>query len=778
MRVDRRISVIAVTLLAATLLPAAASAQVIHSRFPVTDGPVGALAVDGDVLYISGGFEMIGTPTGGGVPVDSSAGALVGGFPEVHGAVLAAIEDGDGGWYIAGEFDRVGATPRANLARIRRDLSVDPWNPGTDGPVFAIGRDDATVYAGGAFAHAGGQSRVHMAALDHATGAVTPWSVAVDGAVRAIALDDGIVTFGGEFTHVAGAVRNHLAAVTRAGALSSWNPDADGDVRCLAVDDHIVYAGGDFMHVSGVLRWRLCAVSQRDGSLTPWNGTANATVRAIAVGGGKVYVAGDFDRVGGQARNGIAALNKRWWQATDWYPGSSGSVTALVVQDARVYASGELWHSYGRPPCRAAAYDTVSGRPLGWNPPLGGPATAIAPSGDRVYLGGTFTLAGGEPRPGIAAINRRTERVLPWIAKSRYSWFVLPHDGEIDVSGAVLDSVDGHVIRRPAFANSAYCAALAESLVILGFVLTQGRNLCAFDRSGAMRWSGVGDKQRDGSILALAMCGPHLYVAGDFYVYTCLNVDNPYPSQACPQGLAVVDPSTGMPLRRTYYYGSTPSRIEALVADGRRVYAGGYGLSVIDDATGAITSWSRSIFVRALALDGDRLYVGGSVGELPGAPRGLAALSTVQGTVLDWRPNVDTGEVLALAAADGVVYAGGTFTRIGGAPRTNLAAFDGTTAPLTGVAPAIPATVTLAAPRPNPVVTSARVAFELPRAQAATLELLDIGGRRVATLAPTATYAAGRHEFALQGDGLAAGVYWIRLVSDGVVSTRRVVVMR
>ena len=84
---------------------------------------------------------------------------------------------------------------------------------------------------------------------------------------------------------------------------------------------------------------------------------------------------------------------------------------------------------------------------------------------------------------------------------------------------------------------------------------------------------------------------------------------------------------------------------------------------------------------------------------------------------------------------------------------------------------------TLLAPVPNPVRERATVAFVLPEPADVRLDLVDALGRRVATLAQ-GRHAAGRHEVAIDGLGLPAGVYVLRLVAGGAAQTRRVVVAR
>ncbi len=83
--------------------------------------------------------------------------------------------------------------------------------------------------------------------------------------------------------------------------------------------------------------------------------------------------------------------------------------------------------------------------------------------------------------------------------------------------------------------------------------------------------------------------------------------------------------------------------------------------------------------------------------------------------------------------------------------------------------------------QPNPIRTQGRVAFTLPQASHVKLELYDVTGRVVSTLADR-EFAAGPHDVAWSGRSdagraLGAGVYWARLDVAGRSLTRRVVVM-
>lgn len=88
----------------------------------------------------------------------------------------------------------------------------------------------------------------------------------------------------------------------------------------------------------------------------------------------------------------------------------------------------------------------------------------------------------------------------------------------------------------------------------------------------------------------------------------------------------------------------------------------------------------------------------------------------------------------------------------------------------------------LGLPYPNPIGREATVEFTLPRDGHVRLEVLDLAGRRVATIL-AGTEAAGVHRSSWRpaaGDGrrLAPGCYVLRLSSEGQALSRRVVILR
>jgi hypothetical protein len=174
----------------------------------------------------------------------------------------------------------------------------------------------------------------------------------------------------------------------------------------------------------------------------------------------------------------------------------------------------------------------------------------------------------------------------------------------------------------------------------------------------------------------------------------------------------------------------TDGPVYAIVVDGSTIYIGGLftyvasvsccasatrnNIAALDAATGAVTPWNPDADgqVSALVVSGGTVYVGGLFTSIGGEPRSrIAALDAASGAATTWNPNVTGGGyqgghfmsgVYSLAVNGGTVYAGGSFTGIGGAPRSHIAALDAATGAATAWNPG----VCCAAAGYDPYVTS------------------------------------------------------------------------
>jgi hypothetical protein len=111
------------------------------------------------------------------------------------------------------------------------------------------------------------------------------------------------------------------------------------------------------------------------------------------------------------------------------------------------------------------------------------------------------------------------------------------------------------------------------------------------------------------------------------------------------------------------------------------------GLAAINSQTGEFSSWNPhpNLGVLALVVAGGRLYAGGNFSSIAGESRNALvafdlSVNPLNPTLAAWNPQVSAGDpVTALAADNGIIYAGGRFASIGGENRSCLAAVSAST---------------------------------------------------------------------------------------------------
>ena len=299
---------------------------------PTADGPVTALTLENQRLYIGGSFFSVnGVERWRLAAVDRTTGDLAPWNPKLGSANLVNTLTSSGGLvYVGGVFDLVNATvePGTGLrGEARRNLAafdavtglVSPWNPNVfKGEVKALAIIGSLAYVGGSFEQVGliGQEaiRLDLASFDIVNGLATPWNPSVRGAagdaVSVLHVSDGLVYVGGRFDQIGSQPRQNLAAVDLVtGTAASWNLPANDAVLTLFDDGRRLYVGGMFTSVAGQPRGRLAAIDKTTGLLLPWNPQANGAVRAMAVSGSNVFLVGEFTTIDGQPRSRLAVVD-------------------------------------------------------------------------------------------------------------------------------------------------------------------------------------------------------------------------------------------------------------------------------------------------------------------------------------------------------------------------------------------------------------------------------------------------------------------------------------
>ena len=677
---------------------------------------VHALVVTNGLAYVGGRFSTLSS---GYAVVDAQfnvlSGELEAEFSHANGYVYSVVPDGAGGWFIGGNFTMVGGLPRAKLAHLLADRSVDPnWHPDPDGAVERLALFDNTLYVGGTFSSIAGQSRGKLASFDIRSGGLQAWNPnatnRVNGSSDIVALlvTKETVYVGGLFDFIGGAERRNLAAVDRMTGLAlNWRPDPDDVVVAMALSGDTIFTGGKFTQMGGQPRSRLAALDRTTGQTKTWNPGSDDQIRNLYVVCDTVYAAGWFTQIGGQPRRGVAGLDARTGQATGWNPQANGYVESLAFAGNTVFAGGTFTEIGGQPRrwlaaldfesghatewlpravwpsvvdlavsgrtlyvggglggentyrMALAAFDVATGRPTAWNPDVDDSVTALAITGNTVYVGGAFTHIDGQPRQYIAAIDATTGRATAWNPGANSNVLALAVSGNIVYAAGAFTRIGG-----------------------------QPRNyLAALDATTGLATSW--NPAPDGVVISLLPVGQVVFVGGAFTRVGGLSVAN----------LAKLDAPTGL----AYYWGPWPNAtVYALALVGSVLYVGGdftsiggwpqSGVAAVDGINGPVYPWQWGANGRvwALSVSGNVLYAGGEFTQIGGASRKrLAALNYVTGEALAWKADLveDFEYVRALATTPDTLYVGGPFLEIAGVARPDFAVFPPTGSPVVTLQP-------------------------------------------------------------------------------------------
>ena len=375
-----------------------------------------ALAADGQGgFFVTGGFERVGDGFGALRIAHWTAdgwNALGQGLSySTIVAGLNAVAQSGGRVYVGGYQTHSGGVPTANISA----WDGQRWHAlgaGTDNTVRALATGaDGMVYAGGDFTTAGGQAASHVARWDAATETWSPLGSGLSGNVYALAVGpDGSVYAGGSF-RAAGAVAT--AAIARWDG-QQWHALGEGfndDVRAIAIAaDGRVYAGGLFDKsgatvVNGIAVWD--GVAWRalgEGVKRDLSGIVVAgDVYGLALVDGDVYAAGRFDIAGAGAASGVA----RWRDGAGWQAlgaglgGSDHTGRAFARVGRTLFVGGTFASAGGQPSSGLARWDVDAAT---WRRAGSGVAgayysdvNALLARGGDVYVVGHYEQAGGAP---------------------------------------------------------------------------------------------------------------------------------------------------------------------------------------------------------------------------------------------------------------------------------------------------------------------------------------------------------------------------------------------
>jgi uncharacterized delta-60 repeat protein len=327
---------------------------------------------------------------------------------------------------VAGEFTSlVGVDRQYRVARLHADGTLDTnFNAGL-GPDQTVRtmimQPDGKVILGGLFTNVNATPRAFLARLnaDGTLDANFNAGVGLNGSVYALAQQpDGKVLIGGVFTVVYGVPRNAIARVHTNGTVdAAFVPGTgiNGPVNAILVQpDGAILVGGDFTTVNDVSRRslaRLLPSGALDPSFDPGPG-GNGSVNALALtAGGQILVGGTFTRFNGANANRLVRLNANGAVDATFRAGLGADdfVNSITLQpDSKIVLGGAFVSFNGQLRNRVArlnpdgTFDPTISFGLGANNTVY--ATLVQPQDGKIVIGGAFTRVNGEPRVAVARL--------------------------------------------------------------------------------------------------------------------------------------------------------------------------------------------------------------------------------------------------------------------------------------------------------------------------------------------------------------------------------------
>lgn len=623
----------------------------------VFDGKVSAATRVGNTLYVGGSFSSVAPPSGAlgsvhAVSTSTGAAASPAAFPVIDGVVRVILPDGSGGFYVGGGFSTVGGVAQPNLVHVLADGSRDPaFTPRVDDVVTELALTGNALFVSGYFSTVGGEPRRRLAEVDATTGAVRSFAPVLPVLFTPGALD----IVGTRLLVGASAAMtdpNLFAFEVATGTLLWQRTIGNG---ALVAD---IASGGGRVFVAGAFALStpqsgVAAIDPATGAVdASWPAIGAQFITSIEASGTTLYVAGPFNTLGGQNRPGLGALDVATGAVLPWNPVLLGFVTSMVVlpNGNVVVAPSAL------SPQQSLRQIDPTGAVTSWRSAVAvGTVTALAADpGGRLAVGTPLGSTGGAPRANLAAFDLLTGALLPWAPSANGAVHGMATDGDRVFIGGAFTEISGTPRN-----------GLASLTLLTGDVYL---------------W----DPRASGGFLqigGLVADATHLYVHGAFSVEDRGTTVANLARFELRNGLLDVSWVPALPYVRAVAVGA-----DDVYVSGARPGATQPVVFALDRATGRARPWTASLGngdVRALALDGDTLYLGGAFGAINGVARSnLAAVDRRTGATLGFSPP-PLFNFEGMAVADGLLVALGYIGGFIELPSATLVALrgDGSSAP-------------------------------------------------------------------------------------------------
>lgn len=689
---------------------------VVSPDYWVADSIVTAIHVAHNRVYIGGSFQHVGPNTGSAAVIDFSSQKLLSKsscpYLEVDGFVNASLDDGNGGFYIGGNFTSVQGFSIENLAHILPKCKVDPsFKPSPDSNVRAIVKKDNDLYIGGVFNQVSSVSKPYIAKINATTGDLdTSWTPGVtNGAVWALALYNDKLYVGGEFSSLAGAARQSFGSINISDASVNsliLNTGGSERVYTMFLKNSSLFVAGDFTTFGGSARGALAEIDVLTETLLPWNPniSGGGFIYDVYANDTQLYVGGSFSTIGANARNNVASFILGNSTSNAWNPNVDGVVDAIYEMNGVIYMGGYFATIGGREQAYVGAVDPVSGAFFeAFTPITQNPIFTFHKIGDNLLIGGNFRLFDGRKRSNAASFDLTTGMVTDWDPKpDSFPSLIRSDDQYVYLVGSFNTLYDG--VSRAYFAQTKKetgeptdfyldfnSSILNDLLVTNNTLIAAGSfneiagitkpNLAAYSLSSneVLGWS----PNPNSTVIAMRMFDGNLYAVGNFVSIGGISTN----------GVAKFSPSLEIDSNVSCTNDST-LMYDLTVSGNSMIVSGDFSLfnTVSRSQIALIDANNCGILGPSYTIDNDiynmdsnanSYFLSGLFNTVNGLTRtNVVKIDKETFSITDWNVNVANGVADRLNLFQDKVIISGSFQKINGRLRTGFAVLNQNTGEL------------------------------------------------------------------------------------------------
>lgn len=684
---------------------------------PSTNATVTSMEADSNNLYIGGNFTHT-AESKNRFDLTFSLNNLSSPFYSritPNGKVLCSVSDGQGGWFIGGEFTKIGNVERKFLARINSDGTLSSWNPRVDSTVQFMATLNNDLYLSGKFVYVGDSVRDFGTCVISFSGNLKTTDFQVKILSSALI---GLYT-SGNFIYAYGNQGWGVRRFNASGQMDQWQPylatveswnmngtpnRTRGTAYAAVVEiDTFVILSGDFNWVNGNTSLGNCAVfsSINGRCLTMYNLVTNGKITSFAHESSSLFALGDFSSIGGVAKTKIAKINISDFSIDNLDLNLNGLPYKSVIWNHKLYVTGNfdsvLFVGSGMPSDGIVQIDADDGTVTNFSSQVqlsGRYIETLSFYNAQMYIGGdlitglrNFTQSVGSCKLNNSIPNAFRSKLNGVVYCLKVNGNELLMGGNFTQNGDSVSMRLGSVLKSNGVPSRSYPQLINSgtvySIVKLNNSLFIGGSFLGFNNEVGLAKMDLTSRKLVNTEQYYAWVGASLKVHNNILYLAGYRGEDTYKAY----GLFKINTTT---LDRIWQ-NQTNTWVRTVSFNKSKLYIGGDFTSVsiqnrnnafaLDAKTGQIKSWNPNVdgLVSALILKDNNVYIGGTFNNVGGQVRtNLASVDKTSGAPVAWRPSPNSS-VIALASSNDTLYVGGTFTNIGGADRSYIAALDLTT---------------------------------------------------------------------------------------------------